>query len=74
MAQGNVKIRPKRQDAHIMSAQESACLAWYMCAVFLMMAALGLLLVRKTMQPQYASLWLRPPGRRERYESEVEDV
>jgi hypothetical protein len=30
--------------------------------------------VRETMQPEYASLWLRPPGRRERYESEVEDV
>jgi hypothetical protein len=30
--------------------------------------------VRETMQPEYASLRLRPPGRRERYESEVEDV
>jgi hypothetical protein len=31
--------------------------------------------VRETMQPQHASLWLRPlPGRRERHESEVEDV
>jgi hypothetical protein len=30
--------------------------------------------VRQTMQPEHASLWLRPPGRRERYESEVEDV
>jgi hypothetical protein len=30
--------------------------------------------VRETMQPEHASLWLRLPGRRERYESEVEDV
>ena len=30
--------------------------------------------VKETMQPQYASLWLRPPGRRERREREVEDV
>jgi len=30
--------------------------------------------VRQTMQPEHASLWLRSPGRRERYESEVEDV
>jgi hypothetical protein len=30
--------------------------------------------VRETMQPQYASLWLRPAGRQERRESEVEDV
>ena len=29
--------------------------------------------VRETMQPEHASLWLRPPGRRERYESGVED-
>jgi hypothetical protein len=29
---------------------------------------------RETMQPEYASLWLRPPGRREHHESEVEDV
>jgi hypothetical protein len=29
--------------------------------------------VRETMQPQHASLWLRP-GRLERHESEVEDV
>jgi hypothetical protein len=31
-------------------------------------------MVRETMQPEYALLWLGPPGRRERYESEVEDV
>jgi hypothetical protein len=30
--------------------------------------------VRETMQPEHASLWLRSPGRRERRESEVEDV
>jgi hypothetical protein len=30
--------------------------------------------VRETMQPEYASLWLKPPGRRQRYESEVGDV
>jgi hypothetical protein len=30
--------------------------------------------VRETMQPEHASLWLRPPGRRERHESGVEDV
>ncbi len=30
--------------------------------------------LRETMQPEHASLWLRPPGRWERYESEVEDV
>jgi hypothetical protein len=30
--------------------------------------------VKETMQPEHASLWLRPPGRRERRESEVEDV
>jgi hypothetical protein len=30
--------------------------------------------VRETMQPEHASLWLRPPGRWKRYESEVEDV
>ena len=30
--------------------------------------------VRETMQPDHGSLWLRPPGRRERYESEVGDV
>jgi hypothetical protein len=29
MARGKVKIRRKRQGAHIMSAQESAWLAWY---------------------------------------------
>jgi hypothetical protein len=43
MTRGKVKIRSKRQGAHIMSAQESAWLAWYMCAVSLMMTALGLL-------------------------------
>jgi hypothetical protein len=31
-------------------------------------------MVSVTMQPEYASLWLGPPGRRERYESEVENV
>ena len=31
-------------------------------------------MVRETVQPKHASLWLRPLGRRERYESEVEDV
>jgi hypothetical protein len=30
--------------------------------------------VRETMQPEHASLWLRPPGRREPHESEVRDV
>jgi len=30
--------------------------------------------VRETMQPDHDSLWLGPPGRRERYESEVGDV
>jgi hypothetical protein len=30
--------------------------------------------VRETIQPEHASLWLRSPGRRARYESEVEDV
>jgi hypothetical protein len=30
--------------------------------------------VRETMQPEHASLWLRPPGRREHHEGEVEDV
>jgi hypothetical protein len=30
--------------------------------------------VRKTLQPEHASLWLRPPGRWKQYESEVEDV
>ena len=43
MARGKVKVRPKRQSAHIMSTQESAWLAWYMCAISLMMVALGLL-------------------------------
>jgi hypothetical protein len=32
------------------------------------------LVVRETMQPEYASLWLRPPGRRELYESDVDDI
>jgi len=45
MARGKVKVRPKRQSAHIMSTQESAWLAWYMRAVSLMMKALGLLLM-----------------------------
>jgi hypothetical protein len=30
--------------------------------------------VRETMQPEHASLWLTPPGRREPYESEVRNV
>jgi hypothetical protein len=30
--------------------------------------------VRETMQPECASLWLRPPGRRELYQGKVEDV
>ena len=30
--------------------------------------------VRETMQPEDASLWLRPPGRSEPHESEVENV
>jgi hypothetical protein len=30
--------------------------------------------VRETMQPEHASLWLSPPGRRELYQSDVEDV
>ena len=30
--------------------------------------------VRETMQPEHASLWLRPPTGRARYESKVEDV
>jgi hypothetical protein len=45
MARGKVKISPSKQGAHVMSAQESAWLAWYMCAVSLMMTALGLLLL-----------------------------
>ncbi len=43
MARGKARKRPKRQGAHVMSAQESAWLAWYMCAVSLTMTALGLL-------------------------------
>jgi hypothetical protein len=30
--------------------------------------------LRETMHPEHTLLWLRPLGRRERYESEVEDV
>jgi hypothetical protein len=30
--------------------------------------------VRETMQPEHASLWSRPPGRREPHESEVKHV
>jgi hypothetical protein len=45
MARGKVKISPSKQGAHVMSVQESAWLAWYMCAVSLMMTALGLLLL-----------------------------
>jgi hypothetical protein len=30
--------------------------------------------LRETMQPEHASLWLRPPGRREPHESEVKHV
>src|SRR5918994_5001143 len=40
MTRGRAK---RRQGAHIMSARESAWLAWYMCAVSLMMTVLGLL-------------------------------
>jgi hypothetical protein len=43
MARGKLKIKRKSQGAHIMSVQESAWLAWYMCAISLMMVALGLL-------------------------------
>jgi hypothetical protein len=45
MTRGKVKISPRKQGAHVMSAQESAWLAWYMCAVSLMMTALGLFLL-----------------------------
>jgi hypothetical protein len=56
-----------------MSTQESTWLAWYMCAVSLMMTALGLLFLIASQslasapvfdywQPEHASLWLRPAG------------
>ena len=45
MTRGKVRKRPKRQGAHVMSAQESAWLAWYMCAVSLVLTVLGLLLL-----------------------------
>jgi hypothetical protein len=45
MARGKVRRSPRKQGAHVMSAQESSWLAWCMCAVSLMMTALGLLLL-----------------------------
>jgi len=74
MARGKVNISPSKQGAHVMSAQESAWLAWYMCAVSLMMTALGLLFLIASQsrasapvfdywQPEHAALWLRPPTR-----------
>ena len=57
MARGKVKVRPKRQSAHIMSMRESAWLTWYLCAVSLMMTALGLLLLVASQSPSGAPVF-----------------
>jgi hypothetical protein len=43
MKRGAVKRTPKKQSARTMSTQEAAWLAWYMCAVSVMLTAFGLL-------------------------------
>jgi hypothetical protein len=43
MTRGAVKRTPKKKGAHTMSRQEAAWLAWYMCAVSLLLTAFGLL-------------------------------
>jgi hypothetical protein len=39
---GTVQRSPKKQDASAMSTQEAAWLAWYLCAVSLLLTAFGL--------------------------------
>ncbi len=42
MSPGTVQRSPKKQDASTMSTQEAAWLAWYLCAVSLLLTAFGL--------------------------------
>ena len=43
MSPGTVQRSPKKQDASTMSTQEAAWLAWYLCAVSLLLTAFGLI-------------------------------
>ncbi len=57
MRSNTLQRSSKKRDAHTMSRQEAAWLAWYMCAVSLALTALGLIFLVASQSPEGAPVF-----------------